>query len=96
MPAMTSYPSERLTKFMMAARQSPQFGVRLLAELSPTARAEVVRRWSVSEAPPVMAAAPPVLARPGLKKCVPLAAPVGTSGLGAQLQAFARSIRRVG
>ena len=94
MPAMTSYPSERLTKFMTAARQSPQFGVRLLAELSPAARAEVVRRWSVSEAPAV--AAPPVLARPGLKKCVPSAAPTTHSGLGAQLQAFARSVRRVG
>ena len=91
---MTSYPSERLTKFMMAARQSPQFGVRLLAELSPAGRAEVVRRWSVSDAP--MVAAPPVMARPGLKKCVPLATPASTSGLGAQLQAFARSIRRVG
>lgn len=91
---MTSYPSERLTKFMMAARQSPQFGVRLLAELSPAARAEVVRRWSVSEAP--LATVAPVVARPGLKKCVPAAAPAGSNGLGAQLQAFARSIRRVG
>jgi hypothetical protein len=92
---MTSYPSERLSKFMMAARQSPQFGLRLMAELTPEARAEVVRRWSVSEAPPVAAAAS-VAARPGLKKCAPVAPSAGANGLGAQLQAFARSIRRVG
>ena len=90
MPAMTSYPSERLTKFMLAARQSPQFGVRLLAELAPDARAEVLRRWSVSEPPPF---AP---ARPGLKKCVAAPAPANVNGLGAQLNAFARSIGRVG
>lgn len=95
MPAMTSYPSERLTKFMLAARQSPQFGVRLLAELTPAARAEVVRRWSVSEAPPVTLSGA-IVPRPGLKKCVPLATPATANGLGAQLQAFARSIRRVG
>jgi len=95
MPAMTSYPSERLTKFMTAARQSPQFGLRLLAELTPADRAEVVRRWSVAEPPPAATAAP-VIARPGLKKCAPGLAPSDTNGLGAQLQAFARTIRRVG
>lgn len=92
---MTSYPSERLTKFMAAARQSPDFGLRLLTELSPAARAEVVRRWSLAE-PPAQAALPlrQAPALPGLRKC---AAPVANAnGLGAQLQAFARSIRRVG
>jgi hypothetical protein len=87
---MTSYPSERLTQFMLAARQSPQFGLRLMAELPPESRAELLRRWSVSEPPP----APPV--RPGLKKCATATAPVNTNGLGAQLQAFARSVGRVG
>jgi len=73
----------------MAARESPQFGVRLLAELSPAARAEVVRRWS--EAQPL-----PAPAKPGLRKCAAPASPADTSGLGAQLQAFSRSIGRVG
>ncbi len=75
---------------MTAARQSPHFGVRLLAELAPEARAEAIRRWCAA-----VPSEPAVTARPGLKKCaIPLAAP--ESGLGAELAAFGRTIRRVG
>lgn len=84
---MTSYRSDRLMKLMTAARQSPDFGVRLLARLPPSARTEAVRYWSLCQ-PPQPAA------KPGLKKCGSDAAT--TSALGAQLQAFARTIGRVG
>jgi hypothetical protein len=83
---MNQQHAERLSKLMTAARQSPNFGVRLMAELPAAARAEAVRRWS-TEAP----AAP---ARPGLKKCGPAGALQSFSN--AQLAAFARSIGRVG
>ena len=72
-------------KLLAAARQSPDFGVRMLAELSPPARAEALRCWTL--------AGPAPTSKPGLKKCGPQPAPVG---LGAQLQAFARTIGRVG
>lgn len=78
--------AERLTKLMTAARQSPHFGVRLLAELPAGARAEAVRRWSTE--------APGAQARPGLKKCGPAGAMQTFSS--AQLAAFARSVGRVG
>jgi hypothetical protein len=72
-------------KLLAAARQSPDFGVRMLAELSPSARAEALRCWTLSE--------PVVAAKPGLKKCGARPSP---AGLGAQLQAFARTIGPVG
>lgn len=72
-------------KLLVAARQSPEFGVRLLAELPPAARAEAVRRWTLAEP-----AAPP--GRPGLRKC----APPRPSELDAQLRAYSRTIGRVG
>ena len=83
MPAMTSYPSERLTKFMTAARQSPDFGARLLAQLPAPARAEAVRRMSV--------AAPMEAAKPGLKKCGPVPTAM-KSFSSAQLAAYARAM----
>jgi hypothetical protein len=87
---MSAYPSDRLSKLMTAARQSPHFGVRLLAELAPEARAEAIRRWCVAGP-----SEPSVAPRPGLKKCAtPIAAP--DAGLGAELAAFGRTIRRVG
>jgi hypothetical protein len=83
---MNQQRAERLTKLMTAARQSPHFGVRMLAELPAPARAEAVRRWSV--------AAPAEQPGPGLRKCGP-AAPL-KSFSSEQLAAFARSIGRVG
>jgi hypothetical protein len=85
---MPSYPSDRIEKLLTAAGQSPDFAIRLLAELPAPERAEALRRWS---APRTEAR---VEARPGLKKCGPLAA-ASSDGLGAQLQAFARTIGRV-
>lgn len=78
---------ERFNVWMTAARQSPDFGLRLLAQLPPAARAEAVRCWSQPTS-----AAPP--AKPGLKKCGPTA-PIKTFS-SAQLEAFARSVGRVG
>jgi hypothetical protein len=78
--------AQRSRKLMLAIRQSPNFGVRLMAELPAAARAEAVRRWS-SEAPAEQT-------RPGLKKCGPAGAMQSFSN--AQLAAFARSIGRVG
>jgi len=72
-------------KLLAAARQSPDFGVRMLAELSPAARAEALRCWTLT--------GPAAPQKPGLKKCGPRPSP---AGLGAQLQAFARTIGRVG
>jgi len=72
---------------MTAARQSPNFGMRLLAELPPAARAEAVRHWTLEAA----ATEPP---RPGIRKCGPAGAMQSFSS--AQLAAFARSIGRVG
>jgi hypothetical protein len=78
--------AERSSKLMLAIRQSPNFGVRLMAELPAAARAEAVRRWSTE--------APAEVPRPGLKKCGPSGAMPSFSS--AQLAAFARSIGRVG
>jgi hypothetical protein len=79
---------ERHSTLLVAARQSPDFALRALAGLGAEARAELLRRWCLS--PP----GAPVPARAlRLQKC-------STSGsataLGTQLQAFARSVRRVG
>jgi hypothetical protein len=82
---------ERFNVWMTAARQSPHFGVRLLAQLSPAARAEAVRCWSQPSSAPVSALAP---AKPGLKKCS-TPAPLKTFS-SVQLEAFARSVGRVG
>jgi hypothetical protein len=83
---MPSYPSDRIMKLLTAAGQSPDFAVRLLAELPAPERAEALRYWS---APRTEVRAE---AKPGLKKCGPLAS---SNGLGAQLQAFSRTIGRV-
>jgi hypothetical protein len=74
---------------MLAARQSPDFGLRWLSSLEPEARAEALRRWSVMPLKSPRAE----LKQPGLRKCPSVAA---ANGLGAQLEAFARSVRRVG
>ncbi len=78
-------------KLMTAARQSPEFGMRLLAQLSPAARAEALRRWSFPEPAPVEAAA----SRPGLRKCAGRPETAKTVQC-VQLEAFARTIGRVG
>ena len=88
---MSIQQDERLTKLMTAARQSPEFGMRLLAQLPPAARAEALRRWSFPEA----ALVEPAPSRPGLRKCA------GQPGASktvqcVQLEAFARTIGRVG
>jgi hypothetical protein len=83
---MSKHPDQRFKQWMTAARQSPDFGLRLLAQLPPAARAEAVRHWSQ---PTSLAPAP----KPGLKKC---AAPAITTFSSAQLEAFARSVGRVG
>jgi hypothetical protein len=72
------------------ARQSPHFGLRLLAELPAAARAQAIGHWCRVEAPET---APSL--RPGLKKCS-ARLPAPNNGLSAQLRAFARSIGRVG
>lgn len=80
-----------MTKLMTAARQSPEFGMRLLAQLPTAARAEAVWRWSFPE-PALTEAAP---SRPGLRKCT--AQPeVAKTVQCVQLEAFARTIGRVG
>ena len=84
-PPMSKHPDERLNEWMTAARQSPNFGVRFLAQLPPAARAEAVRCWSLPAAD---------AAKPGLKKCGPR--PGIKCFSSAQLEAFARSIGRVG
>jgi hypothetical protein len=81
---------DRTLKLLTLARQNPHFGLRLLAELPPPARAEAIGHWC-RMAPPETE---PRL-RPGLKKCSPPPL-VADDGLGAQLRAFARSIGRVG
>lgn len=93
---------ERLTNYLLAARQSPNFGLRWLAALSPEARAETLRRWNLT--PPTSAGssateprraspgARATEAAPGVRKC----GAIRVSDLGAQLEAFARSVRRVG
>lgn len=79
-------------KLMTAARQSPDFGVRLLAQLTPAGRAEALRCWTMSAPPPPQS----VETKPGLRKCaVVVAEPVKTPQ-SVQLAAFARTIRRVG
>jgi hypothetical protein len=88
---MSIQQDERLTKLMTAARQSPEFGMRLLSQLPPAARAEALRRWSFPE-PTLLDSAP---SRPGLKKCA--AQPeVEKTVQCVQLEAFARTIGRVG
>jgi hypothetical protein len=88
---MSARATDQLSKLLLAARQSPEFGLRLLAELSPESRAEAIRRWCQVSSPEVSS----VALRPGLKKCgVGRAAP--NNGLSAQLEAFARSIGGVG
>lgn len=82
---MSKPSDQRFNVWMTAARQSPDFGLRLLAQLPPGARAEAVRQWSQ----PMPAPAP----KPGLKKCAPPAIKTFSS---AQLEAFARSVGRVG
>jgi len=84
---MSKHSDERFNVWMTAARQSPDFGVRLLAQLPPAARAEAVRHWSQ----PASVASPDP--KPGLKKC---AAPKLETFSSAQLAAFARSVGRVG
>jgi hypothetical protein len=83
---MSKHPDQRFNSWMTAARQSPDFGVRLLAQLPPAARAEAVRHWSQ----PASVAPPP---KPGLKKC---STPAIKAFSSAQLEAFARSVGRVG
>lgn len=83
---MSKHRDQRLNLWMTAARQSPDFGLRLLAQLPPAARAEAVRQWSQ---PAGVAPA----AKPGVKKC---AAPAIKTFSSAQLEAFARSVGRVG
>jgi hypothetical protein len=87
---MTVRSADQLSKLLLAARQSPEFGLRLLAELPPESRAEAIRRWCQVSSPEVSSVAP----RPGLKKCGPGTPP--NNGFGAQLEAFAKSIGRLG
>jgi hypothetical protein len=87
---MSNPSDERLMKLMTAARQSPDFGVRLLAQLSPAARLEAMRCWAL--ATPLPGA---VALKPGLRKCE--AKPGLTKTFeSAQLAAFARTIGRLG
>jgi hypothetical protein len=81
---------ERRSTLLLAARQSPDFAVRWLASLDTESRAELLGRWSASA--PV--APPPAAPALRLRKCSP-STPAATP-LGAQLEAFARSVRRVG
>jgi hypothetical protein len=75
---------------MTAARQSPEFGVRLLAQLTPAARAEAMRCWAL--ATPLPGEVGP---KPGLRKCE--AKPELTRSFqSAQLEAFVRTIGRPG
>jgi hypothetical protein len=88
---MSIQQNERLTQLMTAALQRPEFGMRLLSQLPPAARAEALRRWSFPDSA-LIEAAP---SRPGLRKCA--AQPeVAKTGQCVQLEAFARTIRRVG
>jgi hypothetical protein len=84
---MSKHPDQRFNEWMTAARQSPDFGLRLLAQLPPAARAEAVRQWSQ----PASVTPEP---KPGLKKCG--SAPAIKTFSSAQLEAFARSVGRVG
>jgi hypothetical protein len=87
---MSNHSAERLIKLMTAARQSPDFGVRLLGQLTPAARAEALRCWSHGTPAPAA-----VETRPGLRKCTPRVTPMKTPQ-SVQLEAFARTIGRVG
>jgi hypothetical protein len=87
---MSTQSDERLMKLMTAARQSPDFGVRLLARLTPAERAEAMRCWTLAS--PLPAA---VALKPGLRKCEPRAELTQTFQ-SVQLAAFARTIGRVG
>jgi hypothetical protein len=87
---MSNPSDERLRKLMTAARQSPDFGVRLLAQLTPAARVEAIRCWAL--ATPLPGAVGP---KPGLRKCE--AKPqLARTFHAAQLEAFARTIGRLG
>ncbi len=88
---MSARSADQLSKLLLAARQSPEFGLRLLAELSPESRAEALRRWCQVSSPEIPSLAP----RPGLKKCGPRST-APNNGFGAQLEAFAKSIGRLG
>jgi len=93
-----SDPKSRTQELLIAARQSPEFGLRLLAELPPHARAEALRRWTLptalspSDVPTEDGGEVRPHGRPGLRKCGP-AQP--NNGLSAQLNAFARSVSRM-
>jgi hypothetical protein len=87
---MSNPHDERLMKLLTAARQSPDFGVRLLAQLTPAARTEAMRCWAL--ATPLPGA---VALKPGLRKCDPSPEPAKTFE-SAQLAAFARTIGRLG
>ena len=84
-----------MSKLLLAARQSPEFGLRLLGELPPESRAEAIRRWCQVSSPQVSSDASSDALRPGLKKCGP-SRTAPNNGFGAQLEAFAKSIGRVG
>jgi hypothetical protein len=88
---MSNPADDRLMKLMTAARQSPDFGVRLLAQLTPVARAEALRCWAHG-----MPAPAAVLPRPGLRKCTPARSEPMKTPQSVQLEAFARTIGRVG
>ena len=81
--------SVRVSKLLIAARQNPEFALRLLATLPPPARAEALRRWCLPGAPE---AAP--VSGPSIRKCS--AEAPASKGLSAQLSLFARSVGRVG
>jgi hypothetical protein len=87
---MSNSSDERLMKLMIAARQSPQFGVRLLAQLPPAARSEAVRCWALGT--PLPSA---VGLKPGLRKCGERPETMRTFE-SAQLESFARTIGRLG
>jgi hypothetical protein len=87
-----SHRSERHSTLLLAARQSPDFALRALAVLGPEARAELLRRWCVT--PPLAHATARTARAPQLRKCSPNG--LNATGLGAQLEAFARTVRRVG
>jgi hypothetical protein len=87
---MSNRSEERLMKLLTAARQSPDFGVRLLAQLTPAARTEAMRCWALGTPLPGT-----VALKPGLRKCKVAPEPMKTLQ-SAQLEAFARTIGRLG
>jgi hypothetical protein len=87
---MSNSSDERLMKLMTAARQSPDFGVRLMAQLPLAARSAAVRCWALGTPLPA-----PVALKPGLRKCGEKPEPTRTFE-SAQLEAYARTIGRLG